>query len=217
MAPRGVTAPCRAGARWAAPARARGRRQATQVPISAQVLNWGPSAVSPFVQRNDTSPLTGEPLGGDVSVCKHLFWLQCTGFFWLHWLAGGGAYWCDSRPCGKVIWPHFERVVLLAGTGGRRGSFGVSVRPPKACPRQVRGGLPTRLDSGCGPPSARGSWTRTGDGLVGTGTWRLGPKRLRPASREGGRPRLSFEVSGVASSDSGRSGRSRCRFRRCVR
>lgn len=35
--------------------------------------------------------------------------------------------WCDPRACSKVIRPDFERVVPLAGTGGRRGSFGASV------------------------------------------------------------------------------------------
>lgn len=57
-------------------------------------------------------------------------------------------YWCDSRPCSKVIWPHFDRVVPLAGVGGVDGSFEASVdlhqRAPDRC---VEAADPTRLRS----------------------------------------------------------------------
>ncbi|MFG2681595.1 methyltransferase domain-containing protein [Streptomyces sp. NPDC048392] len=152
----------------------------------------------PARRRPERASTAGtRPTSLTAAVSKDVFGLQSTEVFWLHGWAGGGVRRCDSRPCSKVIWPHFDRVVPLALEVGSRGGLGASVSLPSACPRQVRGG--------CRPGS-----TQTVDRPVSAVAGReralvrpaLGPGGRtrngcgRPPS--GGRPQLSARVSGSA-------------------
>jgi len=114
-------------------ARSRPRKEGPETPraVPAAVARRGPARTE----------------GGRRSVCKHLFWLRCTELFWPQRRVAGGVCWCDSRPCSKVIWPHFDRVVPLAGVGGVGGSFEPSV--------DLRQRAPDRCVEGCRPGSTQ--------------------------------------------------------------
>ncbi len=132
-----------------------------------------------------TAPAPGHPVSKDV------FGLQSTEVFWLQGGTGGGVRRCDSRPCSKVIWPHFDRVVPVALGVGSRGSLGVSVSLPSACPRQVRGSCrPGSTQTADRPvPAVAGRERALVRPALGPGGWARNG-RGRPRVREAGRSHL---------------------------